>query len=107
MGLVNTVVPLADLERETVKWCREMLALSPFALRLMKASGRPSSAGSPAAPDRRLRPPRRAMAEACAGATARSAKRTSNDAERSSRLRSAIGSPGPFPAPALPDMVLP
>ena len=38
MGLVNTVVPLADLEQETVQWCREMLALSPFALRLMKAS---------------------------------------------------------------------
>jgi naphthoate synthase len=38
MGLVNTVVPLADLERETVAWCREMLALSPFALRLVKAS---------------------------------------------------------------------
>ncbi len=38
MGLVNTVVPLADLERETVQWCREMLALSPFALRLLKAS---------------------------------------------------------------------
>jgi naphthoate synthase len=38
MGLVNTVVPLADLERETVKWCREMLAKSPFALRLSKAS---------------------------------------------------------------------
>src|SRR5208283_960843 len=38
MGLVNAVVPLVDLERETVKWCREMLALSPFALRLMKAS---------------------------------------------------------------------
>jgi naphthoate synthase len=38
MGLVNTVVPLADLERETVGWCREMLALSPFALRLLKAS---------------------------------------------------------------------
>ncbi|HEX3962445.1 MAG TPA: 1,4-dihydroxy-2-naphthoyl-CoA synthase [Trebonia sp.] len=38
MGLVNTVVPLAELEAETVKWCREMLALSPFALRLMKAS---------------------------------------------------------------------
>ena len=38
MGLVNTVVPLADLERETVAWCREMLELSPFALRLMKAS---------------------------------------------------------------------
>jgi naphthoate synthase len=38
MGLVNTVVPLADLERETVQWCREMLQLSPFALRLSKAS---------------------------------------------------------------------
>ncbi len=38
MGLINKVVPLADLERETVAWCREMLALSPFALRLMKAS---------------------------------------------------------------------
>ncbi|HEX4805578.1 MAG TPA: 1,4-dihydroxy-2-naphthoyl-CoA synthase [Conexibacter sp.] len=38
MGLVNAVVPLAELEAETVKWCREMLALSPFALRLVKAS---------------------------------------------------------------------
>jgi naphthoate synthase len=38
MGLVNTVVPLADLEAETVSWCREMLELSPFALRLLKAS---------------------------------------------------------------------
>lgn len=38
MGLVNTVVPLAELEQETVRWCREMLALSPFALRLTKAS---------------------------------------------------------------------
>jgi naphthoate synthase len=38
MGLVNTVVPLEQLEEETVKWCREMLALSPFALRLLKAS---------------------------------------------------------------------
>ncbi len=38
MGLVNTVVPLAELEQETVRWCREMLALSPFALRLLKAS---------------------------------------------------------------------
>jgi naphthoate synthase len=37
-GLVNAVVPLAELERETVAWCREMLALSPFALRLVKAS---------------------------------------------------------------------
>jgi naphthoate synthase len=38
MGLVNTVVPLERLEQETVAWCREMLALSPFALRLLKAS---------------------------------------------------------------------
>jgi naphthoate synthase len=38
MGLVNTVVPLEQLEEETVKWCREMLALSPFSLRLLKAS---------------------------------------------------------------------
>jgi naphthoate synthase len=38
MGLVNAVVPLAELETETVKWCREMLAMSPFALRLLKAS---------------------------------------------------------------------
>ena len=38
MGLVNTVVPLDELEEETVAWCREMLALSPFALRLLKAS---------------------------------------------------------------------
>jgi naphthoate synthase len=38
MGLVNTVVPLERLEAETVAWCREMLMLSPFALRLMKAS---------------------------------------------------------------------
>jgi naphthoate synthase len=38
MGLVNTVVPLDQLEEETVRWCREMLELSPFALRLLKAS---------------------------------------------------------------------
>ncbi|HEY7830077.1 MAG TPA: 1,4-dihydroxy-2-naphthoyl-CoA synthase [Solirubrobacteraceae bacterium] len=38
MGLVNTVVPLELLEEETVQWCREMLALSPFSLRLLKAS---------------------------------------------------------------------
>jgi naphthoate synthase len=38
MGLVNKVVPLEELEVETVAWCREMLALSPFGLRLMKAS---------------------------------------------------------------------
>jgi len=38
MGLVNTVVPVAELEEETVRWCAEMLKLSPFALRLLKAS---------------------------------------------------------------------
>jgi naphthoate synthase len=38
MGLVNAVVPLAGLERETVAWCREMAALSPMSLRLLKAS---------------------------------------------------------------------
>jgi naphthoate synthase len=37
MGLVNTVVPLAALEEETVQWCREMLQLSPMALRMIKA----------------------------------------------------------------------
>jgi len=35
-GLVNTVVPLADLERETVAWCRQMLTLSPIALRMLE-----------------------------------------------------------------------
>jgi naphthoate synthase len=35
-GLVNEVVPLADLEVETVAWCRQMLALSPIALRMLK-----------------------------------------------------------------------
>jgi naphthoate synthase len=38
MGLVNRVVPLEELEEETVAWCREMLQLSPFSLRLLKAS---------------------------------------------------------------------
>lgn len=38
MGLVNTVVPLDQLEDETVKWCKEMLAMSPLALRMLKAS---------------------------------------------------------------------
>lgn len=38
MGLVNTVVPLEQLEEETVQWCREMLQMSPMALRMIKAS---------------------------------------------------------------------
>ena len=37
MGLVNTVVPLKELEAETVSWAREMLRHSPMALRLLKA----------------------------------------------------------------------
>jgi naphthoate synthase len=42
-GLVNAVVPVEELERTTVAWCREMLALSPLALRLLKAG---SNAGT-------------------------------------------------------------
>jgi naphthoate synthase len=38
MGLVNTVVPLEQLEEETVQWCREMLDKSPIALRFLKAA---------------------------------------------------------------------
>ena len=38
MGLVNAVVPVDKLEDETVKWCQEMLALSPMALRMLKCS---------------------------------------------------------------------
>lgn len=38
MGLVNTVVPLENLEQETIAWCRKMLELSPLALRLLKSS---------------------------------------------------------------------
>jgi naphthoate synthase len=48
MGLVNTVVPLAELERETVRWCREMLQHSPDGAALPE--GRPQ---------RRLRRPGR------------------------------------------------
>jgi naphthoate synthase len=42
-GLVNAVVPVEALERTTVEWCREMLALSPLAIRLLKAG---SNAGT-------------------------------------------------------------
>src|SRR5688500_4987843 len=38
MGLVNRVVPLEDLEVETVAWCRRMLQHSPLAMRMLKAS---------------------------------------------------------------------
>jgi naphthoate synthase len=38
MGLVNTVVPYNELEKETVQWCREILANSPLAIRCLKAA---------------------------------------------------------------------
>jgi len=38
MGLVNSVVPLAELEKETIRWCREILQNSPIALRCLKAA---------------------------------------------------------------------
>ncbi|KAJ7953601.1 1,4-dihydroxy-2-naphthoyl-CoA synthase, peroxisomal [Quillaja saponaria] len=38
MGLVNTVVPLEDLEKETIKWCREILRNSPTAIRVLKSA---------------------------------------------------------------------
>jgi naphthoate synthase len=38
MGLVNEVVPLAELETTTIQWCREILALSPMALRCLKSA---------------------------------------------------------------------
>jgi len=36
MGLVNHVVPLAELEATTIQWCREMLVQSPTALRFLR-----------------------------------------------------------------------
>jgi naphthoate synthase len=45
MGLVNTVVPLAELEGVTLDWCRQMLALSPTALRVLKAAFNADSDG--------------------------------------------------------------
>jgi naphthoate synthase len=38
MGLVNTVVPLQELEQETLNWCRQILQHSPTALRVLKAA---------------------------------------------------------------------
>lgn len=38
MGLVNAVVPLEELEEETLKWCREMMQHSPLALRCLKTA---------------------------------------------------------------------
>ena len=38
MGLVNAVVPLAQLEATTLQWCREILSMSPMALRCLKSA---------------------------------------------------------------------
>jgi len=38
MGLVNAVVPLAEVERETLRWCREILERSPMAIRVLKSA---------------------------------------------------------------------
>ena len=38
MGLVNTVVPIADLEAEGVKWAREIMGHSPLAIRCLKSA---------------------------------------------------------------------
>ncbi len=38
MGLINVIVPLEQLEIETVAWAREMLEKSPLALRFLKAA---------------------------------------------------------------------
>ena len=38
MGLVNTVVPIAELEAEGVKWAREILGHSPLAIRCLKSA---------------------------------------------------------------------
>jgi naphthoate synthase len=45
MGMVNKVVPLAQLEEETVAWAREILTKSPLAIRLMKAAINAASDG--------------------------------------------------------------
>ena len=37
MGLVNTVVPLEELEATTIAWCKKMLEHSPLALRCLKS----------------------------------------------------------------------
>jgi naphthoate synthase len=45
MGMVNAVVPLDRVEEETVQWAREMLQMSPLALRMMKAAFNAASDG--------------------------------------------------------------
>ena len=38
MGLVNTVVPVAELEAEGLRWAQEVLEKSPIAIRCLKAA---------------------------------------------------------------------
>jgi naphthoate synthase len=38
MGLVNKVVPLAQIEEETLRWCQKILEHSPLALRCLKSA---------------------------------------------------------------------
>jgi naphthoate synthase len=38
MGLVNTVVPLDQLEATTIAWCRKIMDKSPLAIRMLKSS---------------------------------------------------------------------
>ena len=38
MGLVNTVVPYAELEAETIRWAQDILKHSPLAIRLLKST---------------------------------------------------------------------
>lgn len=45
MGLVNTVVPLDQVEDETIKWCEEILEKSPMAIRFLKAAFNADSDG--------------------------------------------------------------
>ena len=99
MGLVNAVVPLDRLEEETVAWCREMLALSPFALRLAEGElQRPRGRlrRDPAARPRRQPPLLRAARRRRRGArpTRRSAARTS-PTSRAGRERRRRGPPRP------------
>ena len=99
MGLVNTVVPLDRLEEETVAWCREMLALSPFALRLaegeLQRRTRTATRGSSSSRTTRTscstRPRRRRRG---ATPTRRSGRRTSRGSPSArERDRPAVGGP--------------
>ena len=89
MGLVNTVVPLERLEEETVAWCREMLALSPFALRMLKASFNADD-GRPRRP-----PAARARRHAALLHDARRARRAATPTWRSANPTSRSSPAGP------------